>query len=83
MKMNSLNFGKYRHCLYHTASANFIKEDRERFVLLEGKKCETGTMFFCNTYLEAIFVMKLEKGIGLYSDENGDAFVVCSKKSFK
>lgn len=83
-KVMGLSFGKYRHCLWVTSCKNFIKKYDSRFVLLEGKKCETGTMYFCNTYLEAIFCMKLFDGVGLYSDQYVDddspRYVVCSKK---
>lgn len=80
----TLNFGKYKNCLWVSACPNFMKEHNDRFDLLEGEECKVGTMFFCNTYLEAQFVMALEEGIGLYSDEYSDDhhFVVCSKKSF-
>ncbi len=81
----TLNFGEYKHCLWTTATKNFRIEQSDRFALLEGEECDTGTMFFCNSYLEAQFVMALEEGVGLYSDEYSDgqdSFVVCSKKSF-
>lgn len=81
-----LKFGKYKHCLWNIAHKNFIKDQPERFVLLEGRPCTTGTMYFCNTYLEAQFVMALENGVGLYSDEDADknnSYTVCTKKKFQ
>ncbi len=81
-----LNFGQYRHLLWTTSTFNFIDQQPDRFMLLEGAPCITGTMFFCRTYLEAHFVMSLEEGVALYSDEYNwggeDSFVVCSKKPF-
>lgn len=78
-----LKFGAFRHCLWDSSCKNLIKEQPERFELLEGKPCKTGTMYFCITYLEAQVVMALEKGVGLYDDVINGNFVVCSKKPFK
>jgi len=83
MKINeltSINSNYLSQAVYR----NFIKEQSDRFHLLEGKKCETGTMFFCNTYLEAKFLMAIEKGVALYRDDCSDSgkFVVCTEKEF-
>jgi hypothetical protein len=79
----TLNFGKYKHCLWTTTCKNFIKKYPERFVLLEGSACTTGFMYFCNTYLEAQFVMALEEGVALYADEaNTKVFIVVSEKEY-
>jgi len=78
----TLNFGDYSHCLWDAAQKNFIEEQPDRFALLEGEECKSGTMFFCERYLEAQFLMALEDGKGLYSDEDTGTFVVCSTKEF-
>jgi len=81
----AVSFGAYRHCLWDTCCKNIIKDpdQKGRFQLLEGKKCESGTLYFCERYLEARIVMETEQGIGLYSDEMWGGFVVASKKPFK
>lgn len=77
-----LTFGEGRHILWHTATDNFISEQPGRFEFIEGKKCLTGTMFFCSSYLEAVFVKALEGGVAIYADTMGDPddFVVVTKK---
>lgn len=82
-EINGLSFGQARHGLWSQACENFISEQPERFVLMEGKKCLKGTVYFCNTYLEAIFTMKLFNGVGLYSDEYDGNWVVASKNRYE
>lgn len=79
----TLNFGQGKHCLWNTAIANFIQEEPERFVLLEGEECHTGTMYFCDRYLEAQFIMALEDGVALYFDKQAggnERYVVVSNQ---
>lgn len=74
-----LQFGKARDQLWTTSCKNFIKDQSERFELLEGRKCLTGTMFFCNSYLEAVFVRALEHGTCILWDMSQEQFVVICK----
>lgn len=81
----TVSFGKYKHCLWDVKCKNFMQErdQKHRFQLLEGKKCEKGTLYFCERYLEARIIMEIEQGVGLYCDEWTGGFVVSSKKPFK
>jgi len=85
MRIN-LKFGKYKHCLWRWHTPNDIKRHPDRFRLLEGKAHKTGSLYYCDSYLEAQFVMALFDGVGLYSDVFADGeprFVVASKKRYK
>lgn len=64
--------------LWHTGHENFIAEQPDRFVLLEGSHFTTGELCFCDRYLEAKFLFAFFKKkypkikLGLYSMEDDD-----------
>lgn len=81
-----LKFGSHADLLWETSMKNFISEQPTRFELMEGVECLTGTMYWCERYLEAVFTMALCDGVALYYD-NTDSddfghYVVISKKLF-
>jgi hypothetical protein len=87
----TLELGEYANCLWVTKMSNRIRGQEERYEHLEGKETLDGTMYFCNSYLEAQVLrayIKAQSGLetGLYKDQENDedeeAWVVASPEKY-
>ena len=58
---------------------NFISEQANRFKLVHGKKCHTGLMFFCGSYLEACALYEIVDARAMYLDTSDNSFAVIAK----
>lgn len=85
MKARTLKIkvGKSANLLWESSCGNFIKEQPERFEILEGNKNTNGKyIYFCERYLESILVRELYKGDAIFFDVENNEFVVVTNHKF-
>jgi hypothetical protein len=79
MKLNK----NLRHFLWEVSCENFIKLQPDRFILLDGKKNLKGTLYFCETILDAIACKNSYNGTSIYCDGEQGGFVVVTNEVYK
>jgi len=80
-KTITIEIGDNWKMLWSCGMENFIKKQRSRFYLIEGKPNNKGYMYWCETYLEAKVLMSFLGATTLYSDDCDGLFVVIDPKA--